>query len=404
MGRIKTLLHEYKLIVSAFFIMAVVWGTFYSFGALFKPISLEFGWTRVMMSGANALAVLTIGWLGIVMGKLADRFGPRIILTFCGLSFGLGHLLLSQITALWQLYLLYGVMIALGTSGTYAPLVSTVARSFRQKTGLMIGIVISGVGVGTVAVPPLVTQLLSSYGWRTSVGIVGLLAALLLPLAAQFLKYPSQVAGLPQSGVVGDLNKTVPAARASFTGRKTRQFWTLCAISFCSGFNIQVAIVHFIPHATDVGLSAAAAASSLTIIGALGIAGRLATGFASDKLGPRLSVSANFILLSIALLWLLLASKPWMLYLFPVIFGFPYGGLTLTGALIAPALFGLRELGALLGFISVGYFIGAAIGPVMAGYIFDATGRYQGVFLICVLLAMAGLALTLSLKTSARRA
>ena len=194
--------YGYIVVAVAVGIMMLAWGANRTFGVFLEPLINEFSWTRAGVSGAFTLCMLITGLLGIVAGRLNDRFGPRLVMTACGFFVGLGYLLMSQISTIWQLYLFYGVIIAMGTSGGYVPLVSTVARWFVKRRGLVTGIVISGIGLGTMVVPPIAAQLISSYGWRTSYIIVGIAALVLIILAAQFLKRdPSQVGQLPYGGV-----------------------------------------------------------------------------------------------------------------------------------------------------------------------------------------------------------
>ena len=110
--------------------MVVSFATYNSFGIFFTPLSADFGWNRAVTSGAFSLSMFIYGILGIIVGALNDRFGPRVVLTFCGILLGLGYLLMSQISALWQLYLLLGVIIGTGMSGVWVPLLSTVAKWF----------------------------------------------------------------------------------------------------------------------------------------------------------------------------------------------------------------------------------------------------------------------------------
>src|SRR5262245_11021131 len=138
--------YGYTIVAAASFIMVLIFGVHYSFGIFFKPVSTEFGWTRAMTAGAFSLVWIPQGLLASVMGGLNDRFGPRLVLTICGFLIGLGYLLMSQITALWQLYLFYGVIVGAGLGGTFVPLVSTTTRWFVKRRGLMAGIVAAGVG------------------------------------------------------------------------------------------------------------------------------------------------------------------------------------------------------------------------------------------------------------------
>ena len=156
--------YGYVIIIVGFFVMALMWGTTLNFGLFLKPMSAEFGWTRATTSAPFSLSMFLFGILGMVTGRLNDRFGPRIVVTVCGLFLGVAFLLMSQISALWQLYLFYGVMIAIGTSGSFVPLASTVARWFARRRGLMTGLVLSGYGAGAMIGPPVASWLISSYG------------------------------------------------------------------------------------------------------------------------------------------------------------------------------------------------------------------------------------------------
>ena len=398
--------YGYVVVIAAFIIMMVMGGTLYSFGVFFKPLLTEFGWTRAMTSGAFSLSMLMYGALAIVTGRLSDRFGPRIVATVCGFLLGLGYLLMSQIGAIWHFYLFYGVIIGIGLSGYYVPLVSTAARWFTQRRGMMTGIVVSGLGIGTVIMPPIASWLISTYGWRTSYIIMGIIALVFTILAAQFLRRdPGQMRLLPY-GEKGVEEDSLGLEAGGFSFRQaihTRQFWLLCAINICFGFFLQVIMVHIVPHATDLEISAASAASVLAIIGGTSTAGRITMGSISDRIGNKSAFIICCIMLSIALFWLLAAKELWMFCLFAGIFGFGYGGSLPVVSLIMAELFGLSSLGAILGSTDFILTIGAAVGPVLAGRIFDITGSYQPAFLVCAIISVTGVILASLLRPTGSR-
>ncbi len=397
--------YGYIVVLAAFVIMVVMWGGIYSFGVFFTPLLTEFGWTRAETSGAYSLFMVLHGLFCIVTGRLNDRFGPRIVITTCGFFLGLGYLLMSRINTIWQLYLVYGVIIAIGMSGGFVPLVSTVTRWFVKRRGLMTGIAVAGIGAGTMIMPPVASWLISSYGWRTSYIVIGSIALVLIILAAQFVRRdPTQMGQLPYGAdKVKEESLNLEAGALSLRETiHTKQFWTFCVIWAFFAFCVHAIMVHIVPHAIDMRISAASAASILTIIGGLSIAGRVIMGGVSDRIGNKLALIICFILILIALFWLLAAKELWMLYLFAVVFGFAYGGHVPLVSPIVADLFGLRAHGLILGVVIFVGAIGAAMGPLLAGHVFDITSSYRLAFLACVALSVVGLILISQLRPTSR--
>ncbi len=393
--------YGYIIVVVVFFVMTIVYGLTYSFGVFFNPLQTEFGWTRAETSGAYSLYLMLGGFLAIIMGSLNDRFGPRLVLTFCGCFLGLGYLLMSQVHALWQLYLFYGVIIAIGFSGCFVPMLSTVARWFVRRRSLVTGIVVSGIGLGIVVTPLVANWLIFGYGWRWACVAIGGFALVLLVLAAQFLRLsPAQKGQLPD-GADRVEEKDLNLGTGGSSLREaihTRRFWILWAIFFCYCFSPNAIMVHIVPRAIDIGISAADAAIILTTIGGLSIVGRLVLGNAGDKIGNRPVVIICFILMAVALTWLLGSKELWMFYLFAAVFGLGYGGLATMQAPLTADLFGLRAHGAIFGVLVFGGTSGGAVGPLLTGHIFDITGSYHLAFLACIAVNVIGIALVLRLR------
>ena len=393
--------YGYVVVLVAFFIMVLMFGTFYTFGVFFKPLSAEFGWARATTSGAFSVAMFLSGLLAIVMGRLTDRFGSRIVMTLCGFLLGLGYLLMSQVNAMWQLYLFYGVVIGMGMGGCFVPMLSTVARWFVNRRGMMTGFVVAGIGTGTIIIPPVASWLISSYGWRTSYILIGAVALVFIILAAQFLRHdPRQIGQLPYGGNEVKEEGLNLQARG-FSLREaigTGQLWMLFAILFCLGFCLGTIMVHIAPHATELGISATIAASILAVIGGLSIVGRVVMGSVADRMGNRPPLIINFVMVSGVLFWLVVAKELWMLYLFAAIFGFAYGGVVVLESPLVAELFGLSSHGVILGIVAFGYTVGGAVGPILAGRIFDIIGSYQVAFLVCAVLGILGIILASLLK------
>jgi len=395
------LYYGWFIVLSAFLVLLIIGGTMYSFGVFFQPLLDEFGWTRAMTSGAFALYMVLHGCFYLVTGRLTDKYGPRIIMTVCSIFLGASYLLMSQITSIWQLYLFYGVMMSIGASGGWVPMLSVVARWFVKKRGMVTGIVASGIGLGTLIIPPVARWLISAYDWRFSYIVMGSVALVVTMIAAQFLRRDPGEMGLAPYGADETSDDSLNSAGEGVSFQEVlrrRQFWTICLAMFGFGYCLQTVMVHIVLYATEVGVSAVSAATILACIGGASIAGRPIMGAAGDRIGNKLAIVIGFTIISAALLWLLIARELWMFYLFASFFGFAYGSIAVLQSPLVAELFGLRSHGIIFGAITFSITIGGAIGPVLAGYIFDVTGSYNLAVIICIVLILVTWILTLLLR------
>ena len=270
----------------------------------------------------------------------------------------------------------------------------------------MTGIVFAGMGAGTLIMPPVANWLISSYDWRISYIIVGGVVLVVTILAAQFLRRdPEQMGLLPDGDEVRKGGPSLEASGVPFREViRIRQFWVLCAMIFCFLFILYTIMVHIVAHAIELGVSAAVAANILAIIGGLHVVGTLAMGPFVDRAGSKPAMIISFMLTVAILFWLVVASEVWMLYLFAAIYGLAYGGLTPLFSPMTAELFGVRSHGVIFGALSFIGIIGATIGPVLAGGIFDVTNSYQLAFLVCAIIGIIGLMLTWLIKPANRGA
>jgi len=392
--------YGYIIILAAFFVQVLMWGAFNSFGVFFVPLLAEFGWTRAMTSGPLSLSLLLMGLVSIIAGRLNDRFGPRLVVSIFGLVLGLGYLLMSQVSAIWHFYLFYGVMIGIGMGGPDISLLSTVARWFVKKRGMMTGIIKAGAGVGLLIMPLVANWLILTYGWRIAYIVTGLVILIPSISVAQVLKLePGQQGLLPDGGGVGEVSSN--SAAAGFTLRQavhTRQFWLLCGVYFLFIYCVQTVIVHIYPHAVDLGIPESVAANILAAIGGAIIAGGFIMGSTGDRVGHKAAMIIDLSILATALLWLQLAEEVWMLYIFAALDGFAHGGLyTLISPMVAE-LFGLRSHGVIFGIVTFIATIGGVIGPVVIGHMFDVTGGYQLGFFILAVACVVAILLSINIK------
>jgi MFS family permease len=374
--------YGYVIVLATFIIAVVVEGLLYSFGVFFEPLLSEFGWTRAVTSGAFSLSAALRIPAVIVAGRLSDRFGSRQVLTACGLFLGSGYLLLSLTTAVWQLYLFYGVLVAIGMGLYWVPLISIVPRWFVRRRALMMGIVTSGIGVGQLLYPPLVSRLISTYGWRLSYLIMGGVSMVVILISAWFLKRnPAQLEPLSPEVSGASVSEAV----------RTRRFWMFCGAFLSWMFCLGVVLVHSVVHAIDLGMAPKDAANILAIIGVAGIIGRPAFGRLADKVGIKPALQISLFLLAVNFLWLVLARETWMIHLFAAVFGIAYGTFEMLESSIVADLFGLGGLSTILGVAFAFGAVGFILGPVVAGHIFDVAGSYHLAFLISAVMALLSL-------------
>jgi MFS family permease len=393
--------YSYFIAAACFGIQAVGIGTYVSYAVLFKPLISEFGWSRASIAGAFSIAFLLGGFLSIVVGRLNDRIGPRKLMTVTGVFFGLGYLLMSRIDAIWQLYLFFGIVFGIGLSSIDVIALTTIARWFVKKRGIVTGIVKVGTGAGQFVIPLLVSILITSYGWRDSCLIIGVAVLIILVAIAQLLRRDPGLMGLsPDWGAEepADKSELAPEGLSRREALRVWQFWTICAVNLTIVFCLMLVVAHIVTFAQDLKVSATRAAGILSTIGGVSMAGRFMTGLTIDRIGSKIVMIFCFILLIIALLWLQIAKELWMLYLFAMIYGTAHGGFFTTISPMVAEFFGIKAHGALFGIVVFSGTFGGALGPFLAGYIYDVTAEYSLAIWISTLMSALGLTLVSLLK------
>jgi len=399
--------YGYTIVMVAIGIHIVGWGVFSTFGVFFDSFLNEFGWTRATISGAASLAYLALGFNTIIVGRLSDRFGPRIVMTGCGLFLGLGYLLMSRIGAIWQLYLFYGVVVAVGSSGLDVLPLSTVARWFTKRRGIMSGILKVGSGIGILIMPLTASWLILGYGWRTSYLILGSVALAVIIVAAQFLRRDPSQKGLTAYGADKANANNSNAEEVGFTLQQAihlRQLWLLCTMCVLIFFCINTVVIHIVTYGVTMGFPRTSAASILAVLGGVSMIGRIVMGGVGDRISSRLAITICLPIIAVALFWLQIAGELWMLYLFAVVYGFAHGGFFALLAPLVAELFGLKTHGAIFGIVFFSGTAGGSLGSVLVGHIFDITGSYQLGFLICALLAVTSFIIALWLRPTGSKA
>jgi MFS family permease len=402
----KKLYYGWIIVASCTLLVGLSTGLMFSYSVFFKPLAEYFSWDRATVSFVYSAAYIVRGAVSIGLGWLADRYGARTVMLFCGVMAGLGFFLSSQVNNLWQMILTFAVVEAIGLSGAFSVGTTLVSRWFTQKRGLALGIVSTGSGLGTLLIVPGSERLVSLFNWSEAFLICGIAAGVIMIATAFFLRAapPSPSALTNSITDVSPSKVSIPPQTEWNIGRAARdpRLILIAATFFLFFFSTQIVVVHLVNYATDVGISPLIAATLVSLIGAISIIGRLTSGISSDKIGIHQTMILACITLTLSFIFLLFSRSLWAFYLFAVIFSVPYGAEVPQLPLFIGKYFGTKNMATLVGFGLFAGSLGGALGAWAAGEIFDITKSYQGAFIAGAVAGLISLIFILLLKRQSR--
>lgn len=377
---------------AGFAVLFVCTGVNQSFGILFKPILNEFGGDRATLSFAATASLLVYALSQFVFGPLIDRFGPRRVVLPSMALMALGTALVSTAGSPWQLALLYGVVAAVGYTGTgILPVSVYVARWFPGRGGFAMALAATGFSLGHLVFTQVAAHAAQAMGWRRTYVLLGALLAVALPAFAVWLREPPRVpvaSGLPEVPLAYSGSLTRRAAMA------TSAFWWMTAAYIGCGFTDFLIVTHLAPFASDLGLGQARAANAVSLLAGANIAGILLAGSVSDRLGTRRALVITYGLRAASLCFLPLVGEAWQLYLFAILFGATFFTTAPLSSAFVGELFGPGHQGSIFGTANMFHHFGAALGAYLGGLFFDLTQSYRGVFFAGAVLVAASAAVT----------
>jgi MFS family permease len=367
------------VVAAAFAITFVGFGSAYTFSAFFEPLERAFGASRGSVSLAFSLAGFLYFGLGIVSGPLADRFGSRRLAVIGMLLLGVGLALASAAQNLIEVYAAYGLGVGVGMGCAFVPTIGAVQRWFVRRRGLASGLAVAGIGVGTLAMPPLASFLIGSVGWREAYLALAALALLVGVGMALLVENDPRGRGLNPDGDDAPLQAPSSAAGGASVGEAVRsgQFWSLYAANLICSFGVFVPFVHLVPFAHDHGIGAATAALLLGTIGIGSTAGRFFLGAMADRMGRARALLMMFIGMAASLLIWAVSDQVWSLAAFAFIFGVFYGGWVAVLPSVVMDYFGGRNVSGIIGVLYTSVAFGTLIGPSAAGFAFDLSHSYE---------------------------
>ncbi|MBW1799325.1 MAG: MFS transporter [Deltaproteobacteria bacterium] len=364
-------------------------GTRYSFGIFLKSLEADFGVGRGATSSIFSVYMMVCCLTGVLAGWASDRYGPRKVGVLMATFTGLSLLMTSQAGDVWQLFITYSVLLSLGTGGIYTIVNATSSRWFVRKRGFVVGITSSGGGVGAIVIAPFATFLISNFDWRTAFIALGLISWFIMAAASLLLRKDPSDMGLfpdgiksspPQMDIPKKKMTSQPVDLSLRQAALMSQFWLIGSVWVLLSISLHMIFVHLVPYTIEKGIPPMDAALTLSIIGFTNILGRLFIGRLSDTMDRKTLGTACALIQFGSFLWLLYAHELWMLYAFGFAFGFLWGGASIVVTTLIGDIFGVSSLGIIMGLMNAGWSLGAAIGPVIGGYVFDVSGHYFAAF------------------------
>jgi len=334
----------------------------------------DFGIDRAAAALPYTLTMLGFGVGGVLMGRLADRFGILVPLTLGAIALGLGYLAVGQSTNVTQVALAHGFLIGLGCSTTFGPLMADISHWFKRRRGIAVAIAASGNYLAGTVWPPVVQHFIATDGWRaTHTGIGLFVIAAMLPLVF-LMRRRIDYHDAETAGAAAARHEALPVSPATL-----QVLLCIAGVACCVAMSMPQ--VHLVAYCGDLGYGPARGAEMLSLMLGCGIVSRVASGFIADRIGGVRTLLLGSVLQGVALFLYLPFDGLVSLYVISGLFGLFQGGIVPSYAIIVREYFPAREAGTRVGLVIFATVIGMAFGGWVSGAIFDATHSYHAAFL-----------------------
>ena len=392
--------YAWSRLVVTLALMTIGSSAMYVVAVVLPAVQAEFGVARADASLPYTLMMVGFGLGGIVMGRLADRFGVVWPLWIGAAGLGAGFVLAGLSGSVLSFALAHGLLLGLvGSSTTFAPLVADTSLWFVRRRGIAVAICASGNYLAGAVWPPIVQHFVEQVGWRQTYIGLGVFCALTIPLLALFMRPrpPAAVAAPARRG-----GAPVPSTRPFGLSLNQAQA-LLCVAGVACCVAMAMPQVHIVAYCSDLGFGAARGAEMLSLMLACGIVSRLVSGVICDRIGGLRTLLLGSVLQGLALLLFLPFDGLVSLYVVSALFGLFQGGIVPSYAIIVREHFPPAEAGARVGTVLMATLFGMALGGWMSGVVFDMTGSYQAAFVNGVAWNLINLSVVLFLLYRVRR-
>jgi MFS family permease len=365
------------------------------------PLQAEFGAARSGASLPYTMTMIGFGIGGVLMGRLADRYGVMVPVLLSAFALGGGYVAGGLSGSLLQFSLAQGLLIGLlGSSATFAPLVADTSLWFTRRRGIAVAICISGNYLAGTLWPPITQFFIDAYGWRsTYIGIGIFCVVSVLPLALLLRPRPPATS----AGDASVITRYGSPAAAGLSPRSLQLLLCVAGVACCVAMSMPQ--VHIVAYCTDLGIAAARGAEMLSLMMAFGIVSRLVSGWIADRIGGLKTLLLGSFMQMVALVIYLPSDTLMSLYVASALFGMFQGGIVPSYPLIVREFFPPQEAGTRVGAVLMATLFGMALGGWMSGAIFDLTGSYRAAFLNGIAWNLVNMSIVgwLLFRVSARR-
>ena len=394
--------YSWAVLSIGFMVLFFGGGSRHALGLMLKPMSDDLEWSRSTLSLAITCFMLVSAFAMPFVGRLADRYELRWIMAAGAAIGGLGIGLMAVISAPWQLFLVYGLVFALGAAGVSNPIVGVmISRWFPGRRGIANSAAVSGNATGQLFIVGLLTEGLVRFGWRAGFAALGVINVLVIvPVVLAVVRSappPIPESDLANSPALADDRPPLPEEwQQRLLG--SGQLWLLCGVYAICGFQDFFVATHVVAFSLDEGIGPVFAGNLLALMGLMGLVGVLASGLLSDAYGPGRPTMVCF-LMRIGIFGLVLLSHATpAVVIFALLYGFTFLMTAPLTVVFSGNIFGPARLGTVSGTISMVHQVAGGLGALAGAVIFDQWNSYQPMFALLLALAVAASAGTYLVK------
>lgn len=408
--------YGWVILGACFLVTTVASGTMMGFGVFINPMADDMGWSHSALSFAYAISSLVTGIGVLLVGSILHSRSIRLIFLVSTFVHCAGIYMTSTVTSIEAFYFWYGFVASLGRSAFFMSTTTLITRWFEYRRGLMMGLMMSGNGLGPFIFSPLVSWMIFRWDWQTAYLILSINMTICLTLCCLLIRnQPHDMGLLPYGGSSPVPPRPPQPARTAVRSPATsggglwgavlrmESFWTLSLINFFCCICHSIPLVHVVSFAQSVGLSAFASAWVLAMMNVSSIVGRIYWGMFADRYGARFALMLTLFMQGALILWLVNTQDPVLFFLYALVWGFGYGGVGTQYGVVSREIYGVRLFGP--GYSGQNSFamVGMALGGFLGGYLYDLSGNYVTAWLLSVLAGLISSLLAMDLMAQEER-